>query len=199
MLYAHYIKNKKIFRNFYSSIWSIYCKRMCYTGTKDIVGIISFPFLYCCYYIYTGKNRRIVLIQKTFFLAKPRASCLRYRSKWNYSSTRHCCHLLLNLLLLPSPQIVRFCIGFSYNVVGQWFSTFFSNVLFGALAYPHLRTIVLRQGWRTCGPQKNFAWPAKHSGVTSKSWTFAFMRDQQSWTNRFHSMTKKLCGPITQQ
>ena len=27
----------------------------------------------------------------------------------------------------------------------------------------------------------------------------AFRRDQQSWTNRFHSMTKKLCGPITQR
>jgi len=31
-----------------------------------------------------------------------------------------------------------------------------------------------------------------------QSWTFAFRRDQQSWTTRFHSMTKKLCGPVTQ-
>jgi len=66
----------------------------------------------------------------------------------------------------------------------------------------------LEKMWRTCGqraacgPQMNFVWPAKHSGETSFLlmnnfcfcwWTIFFV------FNRFHSMTKKLCGPFTQR
>jgi len=37
----------------------------------------------------------------------------------------------------------------------------------------------LKQGWRTCGPRA-----AKDFRAARE----AFRRDQQSWTNRFHSM-----------
>ena len=52
------------------------------------------------------------------------------------------------------------------------------------------------------GPQKNFVWPAKHSGETSSYYfrlLFVSVDEQLFFIfNRFHSMTKKLCGPVTQ-
>ena len=57
------------------------------------------------------------------------------------------------------------------------------------LSFNEIKELItsLEQGWPPCGPQKNFVRPAN------------FRRDQQSWTSTFHSMTKTLCGPITQR
>jgi len=50
--------------------------------------------------------------------------------------------------------------------------------------------VSLEQRWRTCGPQsiRNM-----NNFFTGETWTICFV------FNRFHSMTKKLCGPLTQQ
>jgi len=38
----------------------------------------------------------------------------------------------------------------------------------GSMVYQHMHveSDALKQRWRTCGPQKNFVRPAKHSGET---------------------------------
>ena len=43
----------------------------------------------------------------------------------------------------------------------------------------------------SCGPRSIQARPAVLN--------FRIQANQQYWTNRFHSMTKKMCGPITQR
>jgi len=67
-----------------------------------------------------------------------------------------------------------------------------------ALSKGHSRAGVTNM--RPAGPQKNFVWLTKQSGETSSHYFSLFLLINNFFvSNRFHSMTKKLCGPLTQQ
>jgi len=93
----------------------------------------------------------------------------------------------------PARGVMVRCYGYDANGLTLALSTFifFSSLLFSRLRFG----VTLGQGWQTCGPRSIQARPAVLKFVCC---LFLLMNNFFVF-NRFHSLTKKLCGPLTQR